>query len=168
MHRLTPLTKILTSRFAISFFNVIITMITLSSLFHAYKLFHAPGNDFNQIEDLLDGISVIFVAYGVALEERDSLMSFFGLYPRYLSDIEEATDHLSHFYGLCILLLGLFTEVVVEVVKIPNTFFNTEGAEGLLFIIGFVFLCLGSILLLRLSYLLIAIKKPALRQAAKA
>jgi hypothetical protein len=136
-------------------------MITMSTLYQASKLLFNLTNDFNEIEELLDGISVIFVAYGVALEERDSLMKFFDLYPKYWTDVEEATDHFSHFYGLCILLLGLFMEVSVELVKIPNTVLNTEGIEGVIFGIGFFFSILTSVLLLRLSYVLLRIRKLA-------
>ena len=105
------------------------------------------------------------MAYGVALEERDSLMKFFKLYPRYWTEVEEATDHFSHFYGLCILLLGLFMEVSVEVVKIPNTILNTEGIEGVVFGVGFLFLILASVLLLRLSYVLLRVRKFASKEA---
>jgi len=151
--------RILTNRLAICLFNVIILMITMSTLYQAFKLLFNLTNDFDQIEGILDGISVIFVAYGVALEERDSLMKFFELYPKYWTAVEEATDHFSHFYGLCILLLGLFMEVSVEVVKIPNTILNTEGIEWVVFGIGFFFLILASVLLLRLSYVLLRVRK---------
>jgi hypothetical protein len=151
--------RILTTRWAICLFNGIILMITMSTLYQASKLLFNVTNDFDQIEGLLDGISVIFVAYGVALEERDSLMKFFELYPKYWTDVEEAIDHFSHFYGLCILLLGLFMEVSVEVVKIPNTVLNTEGIEGVVFGVGFLFLVLASVLLLRLSYVLLRVRK---------
>jgi hypothetical protein len=140
-------------------------MITMSSLYQACRLLFNPTNDFDQIEGILDGISVIFVAYVVALEERDSLMKFFEIYPRYWNEVEEATDHFSHFYGLCILLLGLFMEVSVEVVKIPNSILNTEGIEGVVFGVGFLFLILASVLLLRVSYVLLRVGKVASKEA---
>jgi hypothetical protein len=150
--------RILTSRQAICLFNMIILTITMSTLHQASKLLFNLTNDFEQIEGLLDGISVIFVAYGVALEERDSLMKFFKLYPKYWTHVEDATDRYSHFYGLCILLMGLFMEVSVEVVKVPNAILNTEGIEGVVFGIGFLFSILASVLLLRLSYMLLRVR----------
>jgi hypothetical protein len=147
--------RILLSRIAVCVLNAIILVITVSTLYEASKLLFNLTNDFDQIEGLLGGPSAIFVAYGVALEERDYLMQFFKLYPTYWNHAEEATDQYCHFYGLCILLLGLFMEVSVEIVKIPNNLLNTEGIEGVIFGVGFLFSVVTSVLLIRLSYVLL-------------
>jgi hypothetical protein len=152
------LAKILTSRASLCVLNALILIITAASLYEAGKLLFNLTNDFNQIEEILDGMGAIFVAYGVALEERDTLMKFFKLYPQYLNDKENATDQLCHFHGLCILLLGLFMEVSVELVKIPNAIFNTEGIEGLIFGIGLIFCVAAVMILIRLCYLLIRLE----------
>jgi hypothetical protein len=156
--------KIMLSRVAVCVLNGIILMITVSTLYEASKLLFNLTNDFDQIEGLLGGPSAIFVAYGVALEERDYLMQFFKLYPTYWNHAEEATDGFCHFYGLCILLLGLFMEVSVEVVKIPNTVLNTTGIEEVVFGVGFLFSVVTLVLLIRLSYVLIRIRKFASKE----
>ena len=84
------LAKILTSRLSLCIINGLILTITLTSLYETTKLLFNRTNDFNQIEEILDGIGTIFVAYGVALEERDSLMRFFKLYPQFCNKVEKA------------------------------------------------------------------------------
>jgi hypothetical protein len=145
------LARFLTSRWSISAINGMILIVTIATLYRAAMLLTNLSNDFTEIEDLLDGVGMIFVAYGVALEERDSLMKFFGLYPKYFSPIEESIDRSCHFYGLCLLLMGLFMELTVELVKLPNTVLNTAGAEGAIFGIGFFFCSCAAYLLIKLS-----------------
>jgi hypothetical protein len=153
----TQVAKIMLCRVAICVLNALILMITVSTLYEASKLLFNLTNDFDQIENMLGGPSSIFVAYGVALEERDSLMQFFKLYPTYWNHAEEATDKACHFYGLCILLLGLFMEVSVELVKLPNTILNTEGIEVVIFAVGLFFSVVALLLLIRLSYVLLRV-----------
>ena len=149
------LPRILISRWFIGAINILILVVILSTLHEAIRLLTNLTNDFNKIEDLLDGIGMIFVAYGVALEERDTLMKFFGQYPKYYNECENRADHNCHFYGLLLLLMGLFMEVSVELVKLPNQIFNTDGIEWLIFTIGFIFCAGSAIILFRLTYLLL-------------
>jgi hypothetical protein len=130
-------------------------------MYDAFVLFFRSGNDVLPIENLLDGIATIFVAYGVALEERDTLMKFFRLYPRYLDDGQKETDAVCHFYGLSYLLVGLFMEVAIETIKLPHKVFNTVMAEEIVFGIGFVFCLAGGVLLLKNIYLLLRLPDPS-------
>ncbi len=155
--------KILTSRWMIATINLLSFLIILSTLHEALKLFLNPDYNYDEIEELLDGVGMIFVAYGVALEERDTLMKFFKLYPKHYSECENRTDHNCHFFGLLLLLMGLFMEVTVELVKLPNRIFNTQGIDGVIFGIGFAFCAVSAILLLCLSYLLLC-DKPCVKE----
>jgi hypothetical protein len=157
------ITRILTHRFVICFINAVILTITLAIIYQTTILLANQTNDFNKIEDILDGIGIIFVAYGVALEERDTLMKFFNLYPKYENARENRTDLSCHFYGLCLLLLGLFMEVSAEVVRVPNMILNTEGIEGLIFGIGLLFCSLTIVTLLRFSYVLLRLKRSVVK-----
>lgn len=147
--------KILTNRWTISAINLLILGIVYSTLHEALSLLINPVNNYDEIEELLDGVGMIFVAYGVALEERDTLMKFFKLYPEYYNECQNRADHNCHFFGLWLLLMGLFMEVTVELVKLPNRIFNTQGFDEIIFGIGFVFCAGSAVLLLRLSYLLL-------------
>jgi Mn2+/Fe2+ NRAMP family transporter len=157
--------RVLLSRSSVCVLNFIILTVTVSALYEASKLLFNVTNDFDQIEGLLGGPSAIFVAYGVALEERDYLMQFFKLYPTYWNHSEEAVDRACHFYGLCVLLLGLFMEVSVEVLKIPNNLLNTQGHEGVIFGVGLLFSAVTSVLLMRLSYVLLRVRTVTSKEA---
>jgi len=145
---------VLTHRRTIIVLNGILFLITLGVIYDAFVLFFRAGNDALPIENLLDGIATIFVAYGVALEERDTLMRFFRLYPQYLDERQKETDAVCHFYGLNYLLVGLFMEVAIETIKLPHKVFNTLMAEEVVFGIGLVFCLTGCVLLLKNMYLL--------------
>jgi hypothetical protein len=145
---------VLTHRRTIIVLNGILFLITLGVIYDAFVLFFRAGNDALPIENLLDGIATIFVAYGVALEERDTLMRFFRLYPQYLDEGQKETDAVCHFYGLNYLLVGLFMEVAIETIKLPHKVFNTLMAEEVVFGIGLVFCLTGCVLLLKNMYLL--------------
>jgi len=151
----------LTHRRTIVVLNGLLFFITLGVVYDAFVLFFRAGNDVLAIENLLDGIATIFVAYGVALEERDTLMKFFKLYPRYLDDVQKETDAVCHFYGLSYLLVGLFMEVAIETIKLPHKVFNTVVAEEIVFGIGLVFCVTACVLLLKNICLLSRIPESA-------
>lgn len=138
---------LLTHRITIVLMNLLLAVITLVTLGDTFRLLRDLISNADAIENLLEGVATIFVAYGVALEERDTLMKVFKLYPRLESPAQEATDRLCHFYGLSYLLTGLFMEVMVEVVKLPCRVLNSAPAEKAVFAVGLLF-CLAAIVLL--------------------
>jgi hypothetical protein len=147
--------RILTSRWAICFYNATIFTITAAALYRAALLLFNTLNDFAVVEEVLDGVGIIFVAYGVAVEERETIMKFFRLYPEYHSGREAAIDYVCHLYGLWYIIIGLFMEVTVEVVKLPNAILNTGGIEKAVFGVGFLSCSMAAYLLLRHSFILI-------------
>jgi len=145
----------LTSRPSIILFNLIIAAIAVLTVYHGVRLVATPANDFNEIEELLDGVGTILIAYGVAIEERASLLKFFKLCPLH-EDVEERFDNRTcHFYGLMLLILGLLMETTVQAVKLPNRILNTDGLEGVIFGIGVFFCSLAVAALCRTSQLLV-------------
>jgi hypothetical protein len=149
------LAKALTSRTSICIVNGLLLLITGASLYQAGKLLFNLTNDFAAIEEILDDLATIFIAYGVGLEERGALMGFSGLYPRFFDAREDAADHLCHAHGLYLLLLGLAMEVSVALIKIPNTIVNTDGVEGLIFGIGLALCAAAGFVLAGLCHRLI-------------
>lgn len=149
----------ITSRFFISVVSLAVFSAIVSSIFAAFDYFMTDKNDFDLIEDILDGIATILIAYGVALEERESIMEVFRLYPAMRDEIQQRIDKYCHFYGLGILLYGLFIEILVEVLKIPMNILNIEIHEYTLLGIGIVFLPLSAFCLIRHVFLLITLPK---------
>ena len=96
-----------------------------------------------------------FLSPTALLEERGSLMHIFHLYPALVSPRQDFTDHICHSYGLSLLLLGLFMELAVQLVKIPDRVINTQGIEWLMFSIAFVFIMGSTYMICRLSWFLL-------------
>ncbi|MDD5019533.1 MAG: hypothetical protein PHH75_06805 [Candidatus Omnitrophica bacterium] len=140
---------VLTHKRTIVSFNILLFFITLGVIYDALILLSSFTNDARPMENLLEGIATIFVAYGVALEERDTLMKFFKLYPRHHSREQEEVDKVCHFYGLVYLLIGLFMEVAIEAIKLPHKVFNTPLAEEVVFCVSVVFCMAGAVFLLK-------------------
>jgi hypothetical protein len=135
---------------AVVLFNMLQLVILGFGFIYMLELFFDPANDFDAQERTLDGIATIFVAYGVALEERESVLKFFGYYPRFFSPREAHIDHLCHDYGVLFLIIGLLVETAVQIVKIPDRLINTAELETAVFIIG------GLLLLLAGYYLVVS------------
>jgi hypothetical protein len=91
---------------------------------------------------------VVLIAWGVALEERHSLREIFGLDVGVDEAREARIDQLCHRYGLGQLLLGLFSEMGVEFVRVPDRVINTAGIEGEVIVFSAVLLTICIVMLL--------------------
>ena len=138
-----PFWRFFLNRHGITLFNLLLLGILVSSIVHMLGMLFDPANDFEEMERTLEGIATIFVAYGVVLEERESLLRIFRYYPRFVSDLESRVDHVCHDYGVLFLVIGLLVEVAAELVKIPNRIVNTDNLEGILFGVGLLLLVAG-------------------------
>lgn|SRR6476659_6989383 len=78
------------------------------------------GKDVEHIVDMLEGLAIILIGWGVAIEERHSLREMAGLVPTPDDERQVAVDRVSHSSGICMLILGLFAEIGVEAVRLPN------------------------------------------------
>ena len=104
------------------------------------------------MEEIIAGLAAILVAFGVALEEREALLKFVGLYPEGLTPQQARMDHHCHGHGLALLLLGLFSEVAVYLIRMPDI--NTVSIDPALIMLGALLNFSGGAILLRLSWLL--------------
>ena len=104
------------------------------------------------MEEIIAGLAAILVAFGVALEERETLLKFVGLYPDGLTPQQGRMDHHCHGHGLSLLLLGLFSEVAVYLIRMPDI--NTLDFDMVLIALGAVLNLAGGGMLIRLSWLL--------------
>lgn len=104
------------------------------------------------MEEILEGLGTILVAFGVAAEERETLLKFLRVYPEGHTPAQARTDHHCHGYGLILLLVGLFVEVTVYIIRMPDL--PTADVDPALIVTGSVLSALGGVLLLRLAWLL--------------
>lgn len=104
------------------------------------------------MEEILEGLGTILVAFGVAAEERDTLLKFLHVYPEGRTPAQARTDHHCHGYGLILLLLGLFVEVSVYIIRMPDL--NTVDFDPALIVAGCALSAAGAGFLLRLAWLL--------------
>jgi hypothetical protein len=78
------------------------------------------GKDVEHIADMLEGLAIILIGWGVAIEERRSLREMAGLIRTPDDERQSAIDRVSHSNGICMLILGLFAEIGVEAVRLPD------------------------------------------------
>ena len=132
--------KILVSRYFILIINSFIS-------YFLFKLFVAHLNPiqkdhliYKEILEQFDGIAVILIGWGVALEERYTLRRIFYLINEETTEKELWLDDICHRYGVGYLIFGLFSEIFNECVRLPDNIIYTEGfnritiraSEGLL------------------------------------
>ena len=110
------------------------------------------GQQQHDMEEILSGLAAILVAYGVAMEERGTLLSFLGSYADGATPQQQRVDHHCHGYGLSLLLLGLFAEVAVYIIRMPDL--NTVDFDPALIAISALLSFCGGLTMLRLSWLL--------------
>lgn len=148
----SSLARPLSGRVAIVVFNLAIMAIAIDILWDMLPLVLNAADDIDELERVSDGLGTILIAYGVLAEERESLMKFARLYPAMLSPMQERLDHLCHGYGMCFLVIGLFMEMGVQLVKIPDAILDTQGLEALIFGVNAFFIVLTLALMARFTW----------------
>ncbi|SJZ77777.1 hypothetical protein SAMN02745126_02256 [Enhydrobacter aerosaccus] len=98
------------------------------------------GQEFHEPMDIIEGMGVILIGWGVALEERGSLRDIFGLKGGADEPWQVLVDHVCHGSGLGLLIFGLFAEMCVEAVRLPNHIINTDKIDALVLVgsLGFL------------------------------
>lgn len=149
---LKTLLRKLTSRTAINVGNIFLLFLLLHGIYAVLADFSHVDELQHGMEETLEGLGTILVALGVALEERETLMKFLGVYPEGLTPVQSRVDHHCHGYGLLLLLVGLFVEVSVYLIRMPDL--ETADFDPALLLGGTGFCVLGVLLLARLTWLL--------------
>ncbi len=90
-------------------------------------------------------MGVTLIGWGVALEERSALRGIFGIAGGVDEAYQAHIDHECHAVGVGLLLFGLFSEICVEMVKLPNHIVNTKGIDEIVIGISALFLLLGAL-----------------------
>lgn len=143
-----PLMSVLTSRFTIGLLSLLICVpmaITLLEVSHA--LWRKP--DLKEEMEIVTGIGIIMIGWGVLLEERRTLREIFGLLDGPDEAWQATIDHACHNYGVGQLSIGLMAEICIELIKIPNTIIYTGEVDDYLVAAGLFFVGVGALLLAR-------------------
>lgn len=148
----------LTSRYGVVVFNLFLVSFSVISLWVMIPMILDPASHTLELENISEYLGVIFIGYGVAIEERQSFMGIFKLYPKFKTPFQDRIDHICHEYGLCYLLLGLFMEMCVACIKIPDAIIDTENIEDVFFSISALILTLTTVLMLRHCWILARVK----------
>ena len=97
--------------------------------------------------DVLEGVGVVLIGWGVAIEERPSLREIFHLEDGPNELLEKGIDVLCHSSGIGILIFGLFAEIAVTAVRLPNNVVPTEGFDPVVLCVSVFFVLLGTYVL---------------------
>lgn len=155
--KMSYVAAVLLNRFTIIAFNAIIMIIMISSVWELLSLLGNHVDDFDRMEDILEGIATVLISYGVVLEERDSLLEMSDCHAMLQDKKEQQINYFCHNYGIILLVFGLLAEVASELVKIPDNIFNTAGIEGIMFGIGAVILLLSGVAIARFCWRLLRV-----------
>jgi hypothetical protein len=97
----------------------------------------------HELMEIATGLGVVLIGWGVAIEERRTLREIFKVTPEGESPTEAAIDHECHTHGVGLLILGLFAEICIEVVRLPNRILNTETISDSIISLAIAFLAVG-------------------------
>jgi hypothetical protein len=92
--------------------------------------------------DVVEGMGVLLIGWGVAIEERRSLREIFRLTGASDEARQGRLDEICHAAGLGLLIFGLFAEMCIEGIRIPNHILNTEGINEVVLGISLLFMAI--------------------------
>ncbi|MDR3670864.1 MAG: hypothetical protein P4L36_08470 [Holophaga sp.] len=154
--------RLLTSRTALIAMNAVFTYCTALILWGVVLEMRHGQPNMHELDQIIEGMAVISIAFGVALESREDIMEILRLYPRFLCATEERIDQVCKDFGIGFLLYGLFMEIPNQMVRIPNHIVNTAGIELPTLMLSVVFV--AAILLTSLMATWRLIRLPPLRK----
>lgn len=140
---------VLTSRYTIGLISLLICIPMVITLMEVSKVLWVKP-DMKEEMDIVTGIGIIMIGWGVVLEERKTLREIFGILNAPDEQWQLAIDHTCHNYGAGQLCIGLMAEICIELIKIPNTIIYTGEVDDYLVAAGLVFVGVGALLMMRL------------------
>lgn len=91
-------------------------------------------------------IALIMIGWGVALEERAVIRKRFGVTGRADESWQVHIDEMCHEYGVAQLVLGLFAEIAVAMISLPDRIVNTVGYEYSLLTLAVILIAIGALI----------------------
>lgn len=142
----------LTSRAAILLMNIAVILLMLQGSWYILRKVGAIALHQPAMENILQGLSTILVAYGLVLQERAALLTFLKLYPHGITRQQSRVDAHCSGYGLAVILMGMFVSVAVYLIRMPDL--DIANFDPALIVLGALLCLVAAGLLARLSWLL--------------
>ncbi len=114
-----------------------------------------PGADLHEQITIVEGMGVILIGWGVALEERGALREIFKLGGRPDEARQVAIDHACHAAGIGLLIFGLFSEIGIEMIQMPRHIVDTSGFDEFVLGLSVVFLAICIWIVVRHLFVLV-------------
>ncbi len=143
-------------------FPMVLTLVDVAGSVHRHGDTHEPVT-------ITSTVALMMIGWGVALEEREMIRRVFGVKGRADEAWQVHVDDLCHQYGVAQLVLGLFAEIAVALISLPDRIINTVGYEHTLLVIALVLIAIGTLIQIRHVFVLIATlwrRKPDVATAA--
>jgi multisubunit Na+/H+ antiporter MnhG subunit len=105
--------------------------------------------DIHEPMDIVEGMGVILIGWGVALEERAAMRGIFGLMDVPDPARQNHIDHVCHHTGIGLLVFGLFAEICVEAIRLPDRIIDTKGINHAILAVSVVFLAISAFIMVR-------------------
>jgi hypothetical protein len=149
------LARFLINRHLVVIANMLLLFISLATIREMLHLLANPRDDSDTLVTMATGIAIMLYGYGVSLELRPTFLTLFHIYPEHHSPVMDVVDQICRRYGILLLLVGLFLEVLVELIEIPSQILNVHNVENFLFAVGVLAMAATSLLLVRFSLRLV-------------
>lgn len=144
---LVPL-RLLITPIAIALINLLILVPMVLSVWDVAQSVQAR-HDWQEPVSIVTTIAVIMIGWGVALEERRVVRDMLGITGRADEARQDAIDLLCHKVGFGVLVLGLFADICVEMISLPDRIINVSGIEYELIGTSVVLIVVGAVVLAR-------------------
>ncbi len=115
----------------------------------------ARHTDTHEPVTITSTVALMMIGWGVALEERLAIRKVFGAYGRADEARQAVVDEQCHAYGVAQLVLGLFAEIAVAMIALPDRIINTKGLEHPLLAVSLVLIAVASLIQLRHTFVLL-------------
>lgn len=147
-------------RFLISpvFIAAVDVMILVPMVLSVIDVAQSVGGHANTDEPvtIVSTIALIMIGWGVALEERGVIRKRFGAAGGPDEERQVEIDEMCHEYGVAQLVLGLFAEIAVSMISLPDRIVNVVGYEHVLLTVAITLISIGAFIQLRHVFVLIA------------
>ncbi|TAJ90321.1 MAG: hypothetical protein EPO41_17965 [Reyranella sp.] len=151
---LVPLRFVISPVF-IAAVNVMILFPTVLSIIDIVRSVNRHA-DTHEPVTIASTIALIMIGWGVALEERGVIRKRFGVSGVPDEQRQVHIDEMCHEYGVAQLVLGLFAEIAVAMISLPDRIVNTTGYEHTLLTVSVVLIAIGAIIQSRHVFVLLA------------
>jgi len=143
-------------------FPMVLTLVDVAGSIQRHGDTHEPVT-------ITSTVALMMIGWGVALEEREIIRRVFGAKGRADEAWQVHLDELCHQYGVAQLVLGLFAEIAVALISLPDRIINTVGYEHALLVVALVLIAVGTLVQIRHVFVLIATlwrRKPVVAETA--